>query len=184
MAARKHAHPGDVLNGNTVVRFSHERVEAGGRQVAHHYLFRCSCGKEFTANINYIRKGCTKGCGCARKLVKGINVTHNMSSTPTYKAWTSMRDRCLNPQCHSFPDYGGRGITICERWDNFENFLEDMGVKPAGTSLDRKEVNGHYCKQNCRWADASTQRVNQRPRIRNRDRFSAMDADVALLLAH
>jgi hypothetical protein len=76
-----------------------------------------------------------------------------------------MFQRCTNPNNDDYPDYGGRGITVCERWcgkHGFENFLHDMGERPEGKTLDRKNVNGNYCKSNCRWATAHEQRINQR----------------------
>jgi hypothetical protein len=73
-----------------------------------------------------------------------------------------MRQRCNDPKNKHFKHYGGRGIKVCSRWDRYENFLADLGRKPAGHSLDRIDVNGNYEPANCRWADAITQRRNQR----------------------
>ena len=77
-----------------------------------------------------------------------------------------MKVRCLNKENHKFPDYGGRGIRICERWHSFDAFLADMGPRPPGTSLDRIDVNGNYEPGNCRWADAKTQRANRRDTLK------------------
>jgi hypothetical protein len=82
--------------------------------------------------------------------------------TSTQIAWHSMRQRCNNPRCHHWAGYGGRGIRICERWTDYENFLADMGEKPVGLSLDRVDVNGDYTPTNCRWATRKEQQRNQR----------------------
>lgn len=79
----------------------------------------------------------------------------------SYLAWLGMRRRCLCVSAKEYPSYGGRGITICDRWLKFENFLEDMGIKPEGKTLDRIDVNGGYCQENCRWATASQQQRNK-----------------------
>lgn len=90
-----------------------------------------------------------------------MSKSHGLSRTPEHLIWKGMRKRCLNPNCERFPRYGGRGITICERWNNFENFLADMGKRPSPEhSLDRKDNNGNYEPNNCRWADPETQHTN------------------------
>jgi hypothetical protein len=85
-----------------------------------------------------------------------------MCETPTYKSWNSMIGRCTNPADPSFQRYGGVGITVCERWTTFDNFLADMGIRPAGTSLDRIDPVGNYEPANCRWASAKVQANNRR----------------------
>ncbi len=88
--------------------------------------------------------------------------THGLSGTPTYGTWFSMKVRCLNKNSEKYRHYGGRGIKVCERWLSFENFFEDMGIRPKGKTLDRVDVNGHYEKKNCRWATQSEQMLNTR----------------------
>lgn len=89
------------------------------------------------------------------------NLRHGKSGTPAHNAWLRMRDRCKNDRSPG-GDYGRRGVTVCARWDSFENFLEDMGQPPAGTSLDRIDVNGNYEPSNCRWATRKQQARNTR----------------------
>lgn len=92
-------------------------------------------------------------------------------ATPEYRSWQMMKNRCLNPRCADYRYYGGRGVKVCRRWLKFENFLADMGRKPSPElTLDRKRVNGNYCKSNCRWATRATQSRN-----RTDNRFTERD---------
>ena len=89
------------------------------------------------------------------------NYIHGMRYTPTYRTWQGMIQRCLNENAPNYEDYGEKGITICNEWFDFSNFLESMGVRPEGTTLDRIDPSGNYEPSNCRWADAHTQTVNR-----------------------
>ena len=130
------------------------------------WLCRCSCGNSKIVTGDCLRTGRVASCGCYRIECYGKNsTTHGMARTPTYRSWQEMRVRCNDPTAISFPNYGARGIKVCERWNKFENFLADMGVRPHGTSLDRKNGNKGYYKGNCQWATRLEQNRNRRGNV-------------------
>lgn len=115
--------------------------------------YSCSCGTEFEAYIDNVKRDKTKSCGCTRS---DAVATHRLSHSLTYVSWQAMRNRCLNPASSSYPRYGGRGIAICEEWASFEQFLLDMGERPGKEfCIDRINNDGGYCKDNCRWLTRS-----------------------------
>lgn len=124
----------------------------------------CDCGNEITVRSKNLLSGNTKSCGCLK--LEGNNFRHGhaltYSASPTYRSWQKMRSRCNNPRNNRWEEYGGRGISVCRRWDVFENFLADMGERPEGTTLDRINVDGDYKPGNCRWATPKEQRENRR----------------------
>ncbi len=103
--------------------------------------------------------------------------------SPTYRSWSDMRDRCRNPKHRAFHNYGGRGITVCHRWDLFENFLADMGEQPAGMTIERKDSNGNYDPENCKWIPLCEQsknlRTSKRWTINGITYLSCRDAEAA-----
>ncbi len=98
------------------------------------------------------------------RILKGSGKIHGLSDSPIYDCWIAMKARCNNLQHPEYKNYGGRGISVCRRWElDFKNFLEDMGSKPSSTAtLDRINVNGNYTKENCRWISIQEQQKNRR----------------------
>ncbi|MDR6555431.1 AP2 domain-containing protein [Paenibacillus qinlingensis] len=131
------------------------------------WLCKCICGEEKYILGNNLRRGLTKSCGCLRKENSSeLHVTHGKTKikrSSEYNTWTNMIQRCTNPKYTSYIDYGGRGITVCKRWEDFETFFEDMGKKPTSNhSLDRTNVDGNYEPNNCKWATLEEQARNKR----------------------
>jgi hypothetical protein len=128
---------------------------------------RCDCGAIRVVAQDNLRSGHTLSCGCLNRVRLSQPRKHGHSKrgkkTRAFNAWCLMKQRCLDRNFPSYPRYGGRGITVCERWrDSFENFLADMGEPPPGTSIDRENNEGNYEPGNCRWATLKEQARNKR----------------------
>lgn len=123
----------------------------------------CECGNTKVVDGAYLRRGTIRSCGCLRaENTIEMRTTHGLANTGTYSSWLAMRRRCSSPKHPHFDRYGGRGIAVCEEWESsFPAFLADMGIRPEGMTLDRKDNALGYFKDNCRWATRSEQNANQ-----------------------
>ena len=134
-----------------------------------HWNCLCDCGSVSVVRVDHLLAGRVLSCGCLsseRTAARNVlGAKHRLCNTPAYKSWQAMRTRCLNKNSDQYPDYGARGITVCERWNSFENFLEDMGPRPDGTTIDRIENDKGYEKSNCQWSTMRDQENNKRSNV-------------------
>lgn len=137
------------------------------------WLCECVCKNKRIVLGGNLKNGNTQSCGCLQKEIiqkigsRNIRHGHNKKGkeTRTHKSWHCMIQRCTNPNNNNYTNYGRRGITVCERWLKFENFLEDMGERPNNKSIERIKNDLGYNKKNCKWATSKEQNRNTRKNI-------------------
>ena len=137
------------------------RVANKGKQTM--WLCLCDCGKTNNVQGGALNTNATTSCGCYKSEVMiKKSTTHGMSESTEHSIWSAMKKRCFDPKSSDYPRYGGRGITVCERWkDSFSNFYADMGSKPEGCSIDRIDFDGNYEPMNCKWSTHIEQANNK-----------------------
>ena len=138
-----------------------ERAKNKGKSTM--WLCKCDCGNETIVNGSSLKKDLTKSCGCLNiELLRKRQITHGKTNTRLYDIWAGVKGRCLNPNMKAYELYGGRGITLCEEWQEFQPFYDWAMANGYSDklSIDRINVNGNYEPSNCRWTDVETQQNN------------------------
>jgi hypothetical protein len=169
-----YGHPNKRRKVNIGERFGRLIImnEIIGNYSTRKFMVKCDCGNECEVYMNNLTRGHTNSCGCfANEVLMKRNIKHGDAprgnAATEYNTYRSMINRCSNPKDKRYDEYGGRGISVCDEWLNsYETFLNDMGRRPENkTSIDRIDVNGNYCKENCRWSDALEQARNLRSNV-------------------
>lgn len=163
---------GEKFNRLTVIR-----RDTGHRDKTRiHWMCKCECGKWVSVATHDLRSGNTKSCGCLRDEKARANMTtHGESKTKLYAVWNTMMSRCYNPKTERYNRYGGRGITVCDEWlhnyQAFRDWANSNGYK-EGLTIDRIDVDGNYCPDNCRWVSSLEQQNNT-----SRNRYITLDGE-------
>lgn len=152
--------------GRLVVLELHAEYMRGKYLADYKWLCQCDCGKQKVVLGGNLRFGRTTSCGCVqREAAKDANTKHGNYRHELFATWRLMWRRCTEETYKQYKDYGGRGITVCDRWKSFELFAQDMGTRPEGMTLDRENNDGNYEPSNCRWATRKEQIANQRGKV-------------------
>jgi len=151
---------GKKFGSLNVVDFDGLRDFKGDRKTA--WICRCDCGNIISVLGSSLTTGNTKSCGCkAREATSQRSAKHRLTGTRVYRIWQAMLNRCRNKKTINYYNYGGKGISVCKRWESFENFLFDMGNPLDSQSIDRINNNGNYEPNNCKWSTRSEQCRNK-----------------------
>lgn len=128
------------------------------------WVAQCDCGNKTLVIASLFRKGRVRSCGCLRDELNRVRaITHGMAASPEHKVWLGMKSRCNNPKAENYRHYGGRGIKVCEAWEDFANFYKDVGPRPSPKhTIERVDHNGNYEPSNCVWLHNSLQNQNRR----------------------
>lgn len=168
MPARKPIPPGTRFTRFIVTDTTPQRRFCGG-SIRYYVECRCDCGVIKWTSERLLRLGESKSCGCLKRestiMRSTVHGYAHRKQGGIYRVWADMIQRCTNPKNAAFKNYGGRGISVDPPWIRFPLFLEDMGEPKSGMTLERKDVNGNYCKSNCCWIPRSKQSQNRRDTI-------------------
>lgn len=157
--------------GKVFFNWTVKEKQKNKKQRAYGYICKCKCGKEQWIRTDHFLKGKSKQCRiCSNQIKAEKKVIHGyarrnkngITRSNTYNTWALMHRRCTKEYDPEYKNYGGRGITVCERWNSFSNFLKDMGEAPKGYYIDRIDFNGNYNSNNCRWITPKESALNTR----------------------
>jgi hypothetical protein len=150
------------LTGSIFGRLEVVGIDRKDTNGVYYWNCKCSCGESKSVARTALQQGKTVSCGCfGREQAAKRATTHGKSKSKTYAVWRTMKARVNDPEGHSSEYYFSKGIKLCPEWEIFENFLADMGEAPDGLWLERKDNNGNYCKDNCKWETPSRQCSNR-----------------------